>query len=70
MKNITFRFDDGAHQRLLDLKEKGGFPTNGEVVRNALRIYEWLQEHEGGHLTLVDGETSIGPLQIRDILRA
>jgi len=43
-------------QRLADIKAKLGLSSNAEVIRNALRVYEWL-------VTEVDPESYI---EVRD----
>jgi hypothetical protein len=41
-QRVQFDFSPEALQRLEDLKEKVDAATKAEVVRNALKIYEWF----------------------------
>ena len=41
-QRVQFDFSPEALQRLEDLKEKVDASTKAEVVRNALKIYEWF----------------------------
>ena len=41
-QRVQFDFSPGALQRLEDLKEKVDATTKAEVIRNALKIYEWF----------------------------
>jgi metal-responsive CopG/Arc/MetJ family transcriptional regulator len=41
-ERVQFDFSREALRRLDDVKEKTGATTRAEVVRNALRLYEWL----------------------------
>ena len=41
-QRIQFDFSAEALQRLEDLKEKTDAATKAEVVRNALKLYEWF----------------------------
>ena len=41
-ERVQFDFSYESLQRLDDVKEKTGATTRAEVVRNALRLYEWL----------------------------
>lgn len=36
-----------AYQRLLEIRSKSDAASNTELVRNALRLYEWFQEIKG-----------------------
>jgi hypothetical protein len=41
-ERVQLDFAPEALQRLDDIKQKTGATTRAEVVRNALRVYEWL----------------------------
>ena len=41
-ERVQFDFSHEALLRLDEVKEKTGATTRAEVVRNALRLYEWL----------------------------
>ena len=41
-ERVQFDFAVDALQRLDDIKQKTDATTRAEVVRNALRVYEWL----------------------------
>lgn len=41
-ERVQFDFSPEALQRLDEIKEKMEATTRAEVVRNALRLYEWL----------------------------
>lgn len=41
-ERVQFDFSSESLQRLDDVKAKTGATTRAEVVRNALRLYEWL----------------------------
>ena len=41
-QRVQFDFSPEALQRLEDLKEKVDASTKAEVIRNALKIYEWF----------------------------
>lgn len=46
-----FDFDEEAWQRLLALQQQYGAATPAIVVRNALRLYEWIMGL-GGNATI------------------
>ena len=49
-KRLQIDFSPAAYQSLLHLREKAGSRTLAEVVRNALRLYEWfLEQKEQGY---------------------
>lgn len=58
---LQFRFSPDAVERLDALKGKGFCSTRAEVVRNALRLYEFLLEKsdEGYKVQLVKGKEKI-----------
>jgi metal-responsive CopG/Arc/MetJ family transcriptional regulator len=41
-ERVQFDFSSEALQRLDDMKTRTGAATRAEVVRNALRLYEWF----------------------------
>lgn len=41
-ERVQFDFSPEALQRLDDMKAQTGAATRAEVVRNALRVYDWL----------------------------
>ncbi len=41
-QRVQFDFSPDALQRLEDLKEKTDASTKAEVIRNALKLYEWF----------------------------
>jgi hypothetical protein len=67
---IQFDFEEGAYQRLENLRKETESPTKAEVVRQALRIYEWLvkKAYEGKRLVLEDNETREGPIDLQLII--
>jgi hypothetical protein len=38
---VQLDFSPGAYKRLRELREKADARTNADLVRNALRLYEW-----------------------------
>lgn len=55
---ITLDFSEDATQRLEEIKRKANTDSNAEVIRNALRIYEWhiAQTERGYEIGLVRGD--------------
>lgn len=56
---LQFEFSADTYERLAHMKGKAGAASFAELVRDALRVYEWLldQEKEGYDLALVkDGK--------------
>ena len=56
---LQFEFSADVYERLATMKDKAGAVSFAELVRDALRVYEWLldQEKEGYDLALVkDGK--------------
>jgi metal-responsive CopG/Arc/MetJ family transcriptional regulator len=41
-QRVQFDFSQEALKRLDEMQERLGAPTKAEVVRNALKLYEWL----------------------------
>lgn len=54
-KRIQFEFGPDAYQRLQKIKNETDAATYADVVRNALRLYEWFitQQAEGYDFGLV-----------------
>lgn len=58
-KRLQFEFSKEAYDRLEKMKAESGAASFAELVRNALRVYDWVkqQEKNGYELALVkDGE--------------
>ncbi len=55
---LQLDFSPEAHERLMRIRERSDASTNAEVVRNALRLYDWFLEQKvkGGKLQVVDGD--------------
>lgn len=67
---IQFEFAPDAYRRLTQLQTDTEGATKAEVVRQALRLYEWLTEKakEGRSITLsVNGDVE-GPIDLRLIV--
>jgi hypothetical protein len=47
-KRIQFEFSANALDRLNRMKEQTGASSYAELVRDALRVYEWVLEQEKG----------------------
>ena len=45
-RRIQFEFSVEAHNRLSRLKEETDASSYAELVRNAIRVYEWVVEQE------------------------
>lgn len=39
---VQLDFSSEAFEKLVEIKKKSGATTNAEVIRNALRLYEWF----------------------------
>lgn len=58
-KRIQFEFSADAASRMHSLKERTSAKTYGEVIRDALRVYEWMHEVDKSGLDVAaikDGE--------------
>jgi hypothetical protein len=55
-KRIQFEFSPDAYERLKKLKRETDAQSYAELVRNALRVYEFVvkQEKAGRHLGIVE----------------
>ncbi len=53
-RRIQFEFSAEAHNRLTRLKEETDASSYAELVRNAIRVHEWVieQETEGNSIGL------------------
>lgn len=58
-KRLQIEFSPDALERLNNLRREADARSNAEVVRNALRLYEWFihQKNQGARLQVVKGET-------------
>ena len=56
---LQLDFSPEAYSRLLQIREMAEARTNAEVVRNALRVYEWFleQKKENARLQVVKDGT-------------
>ncbi len=56
---LQIDFSPEAHERLMRIRERSEAATNAEVVRNALRLYDWFLEQRArnSRLQLVEGDT-------------
>jgi hypothetical protein len=56
---LQFDFSPESYQQLQKIKAKAAAQTNGEVVSNALRLYEWFldqQRSEFNRIQVTNGE--------------
>jgi hypothetical protein len=69
---VQFDFAPGALARVDKLVETTEAPTRADVVRNALRVYEWLVEKalEGKSIIIVGNRAREGPIDLRLITSA
>ena len=65
-KRITFEFREPSYKRLTSLKTKTESGTYSDVVKQSLKLYEWVvQQAEAGndlYMKSADGQTSLVPL--------
>ena len=56
---LQLDFSPEAYERLLRIRERSEAATNAEVVRNALRLYDWFldQRHRNARLQLVEDDS-------------
>jgi hypothetical protein len=52
-RRVRFDFDDEAYARLERLRDETGSVSKAEVVRRALRVYEWLVGQAHQHRSIV-----------------
>ena len=57
---LQLDFSQEAYERLAHIKEKSEARTNAEVVRNALRLYEWFLDlkRKDAKLHVVEGDVT------------
>lgn len=54
---VELELTPSAFERLKEIRELAGAKTNGELVRNALRVYEWfLNQRSSRRRILTVGE--------------
>ena len=55
---LQLDFSPEAYQRLTSIREKSEARTNAEVVRNALRLYDWFLElkRKRARIQIVEGQ--------------
>ena len=51
-QRVQLDFTPEALERLREIKELAGAKTNAEVVRNALRLYEWFLRQKKENYTI------------------
>ncbi len=58
-RRLQIDFAPEAHERLVRIRERSEAATNAEVVRNALRLYDWFLEQRArnSRIQLVEGDT-------------
>ncbi len=70
---MPFDFDEEMYQRLEALVEDSGSASKAEVVRRALRLYEWLlkkaDEDRSIIVTSSDGAKTEGPYNLDLLVR-
>ena len=56
---LQIDFSPEAYERLMRIRERSEAATNAEVVRNALRLYDWFldQRTRNSRLQMVEGDT-------------
>jgi hypothetical protein len=69
---VQFDFAPGALARVDKLVEITEAPTRADVVRNALRVYEWLVDKalQGKSIIIVGNRAREGPIDLRLITSA
>jgi hypothetical protein len=69
---VQFDFAPGALARVDRLVQITEAPTRADVVRNALRVYEWLVDKalEGKSIIIVGKSAREGPIDLRLITSA
>ena len=58
---MQFEFSDDAYERLIRIKTLTGAKSYAELIRNSLRLYEWVsqQQSEGYELGLVKDDNLV-----------
>ena len=64
-RRLQLDFSPEAYDRLVRIRERSEAATNAEVVRNALRLYDWFleQKNNGSTLQIVQ-EDSVKEVEI------
>jgi hypothetical protein len=59
-RRLQLDFSEKAYKTLSELKLKADVKTNAEVVRNALRLYEWFleQKEQKAKIHVVKGDVA------------
>ena len=57
-RRLQLDFSPEAYERLHRIREMSDASTNAEIVRNALRLYDWFleQKQSGARLQVVRGD--------------
>lgn len=57
---VQFEFSPEAYQHLQEMRERAGAKTYAEVVRSALRLYEWFldQKSNDAKILVDDGDST------------
>jgi hypothetical protein len=65
-KRIQFEFSADAVERMNRMREQTDASSYAELVRNALRVYEWfIQQEKGGYdIGLVKDETLVKTIKL------
>jgi hypothetical protein len=62
---VQFDFTKEAHDRLRKIRDMSDACSHAEVVRNALRLYEWyLDQHVKGYKLQLKNEDSVKEVEI------
>jgi len=63
---VQIDFSAEAYERLLRIRQKSGAQTNTEIVRNALRLYDWFldQKATGSKVALLDQKGVMREIEI------
>lgn len=58
-KHVQIVFSTQAYDRLQNIKNRSGDPTNAAVVRTALRVLDWVleQREHGAKIQIVKGNS-------------
>ncbi len=64
-QRVQLDFSPQAYERLLRIRELAGARTNAEVVRNALRVFEWFLEQKAAkHKLQVVTDSSVKEVEL------
>ena len=63
---VQFDFSPEAYERLKALQHRANVQTYADLVRNALRLYEWFLEHkdEDYRLALVGDDDKVREIEL------